>query len=347
MSRPVLTISIPTYKRAPYLSILLAQLLKELDKLDRRDQVEVLVSDNCSPDDTGEVVQHMMGCGLPVRYILNSENIGSDHNIAQCFNEARGRYVLIMGDDDVLVDGMLAALVEQLGQSSPGVVLLRAYGYDADFRSESPGTEGSWVSYDSADDFLLRASAQISLISACVINKQLLEPLDANRFVGGNLVQVHLVLKALLQARTGMSYEGYAVACKRNNSGGYAFSQVFVLELGRILDLYQAEGLSLETIQRYESRLLRAFHPYYVWRQLRFAPGDLALSQQHFEARFGGRWEYEVLIRPIYCLPRPAAWLWGAIVAALGRASGGELRRGLHFLYHTGVRFLRGTKVAR
>ena len=47
---PLLTIGIPTYNRAKFLRRLLEQLRTELAGLDG--QVEVLVSDNASTDDT-------------------------------------------------------------------------------------------------------------------------------------------------------------------------------------------------------------------------------------------------------------------------------------------------------
>jgi len=331
-SRPTLTIAVPTYNRAAYLSLQLEQLGRERSGLEEPQQVELLVSDNCSPDETRSVVEAASSGGLQLRYLRNTANIGSDRNIAQCFNEARGRYVLIMGDDDLLVDGVLVQLIRLLQDTTPGVVLLRPFGYDQDFRAECPGSEGEWITYRDAGSFLLRAGAHITLISACVIRKELLEPLNATQFVGGNLVQVHLVLRAIMKSEVNVSFEGFAVACKRNNSGGYVFSQVFVQELSSILEQYRADGLTNDLIHRYESRLLTAFYPYYIWRQTRAPSSDLALSEEHFDSRFGGRWEYRLLIRPMFTLPRPMALIWGTAAMALGRILGGDLRRGMHLV---------------
>lgn len=333
MNKTLLTIAIPTYNRASFLSLLLDQLFSEVNGVGPNCDVEILISDNASSDSTQDIVANVARSGFEITYVRNNTNIGSDRNIAQCFNMALGRYVLIMGDDDLLVDGMLGGLLTNLKERSPGVALLRAYGFDEDFRSESPGTDGNWVTYHSVDAFLMRAGAQITLISACVINKQLIAPLDTNQFVDSSLVQVHLVLRALLASSSSISYEGHAIACKRNNSGGYSYAQVFVENLGAILDFYQSYGLSLKVISKYESNLLRSHHPYYLWRIIRSDYRQLSLSEKYFVARFRSRWEYNFLIKPMFSLPRPLAWVWGAVIVLVGRlAVRGGIRRGIVFL---------------
>ncbi|MDB5896191.1 MAG: hypothetical protein JWQ88_3722 [Rhodoferax sp.] len=329
--RPLLTIAIPTFRRARYLEMHLRQLAREL-ALVPLGSVEVIVSDNCSDDTTPEVVRQALAGGMPLRSLRNAENIGSDRNTAQCFDEAAGEYVLIMSDDDLLVDGILPLLLERLSARDAGVLLLRSFGYDHDFRAEAPSVTGTWKEYRDPADFLQRAGALITLISACVIHKAALEPMAASEFAGGHLVQLHLVLRALLQAPVNASYEGYAVACKRNNSGGYEFSQVFVQELGTIVDSYRSAGLSDQAVRNLESRLLAGYYPYNVWRQFRLSPQQLKISRQHFEQRYSGRWQYHLLVQPVFMLPRPLAWLWGAAATAVGRAASGDLQRGLAFV---------------
>lgn len=323
----LLTIAIPTWNRARYLEIALSQLTREKHNLT---EVEILVSDNASTDDTSDVVSQAVATGLAIRYLRNEKNIGSDRNIAQAFNESSGQYVVIMGDDDVLVDGILAQLIYHLTVEKPSVVFLRSYGFNSDFKTESPGSKGEWLSYKSAEAFLLRAGAQITLISACVVNKKLISPIDANHFVGCSLVQVHLVLLALLKGDSSLSYEGYSVACKRNNSGGYSYGQVFVENLGSILDYYIKYGLSEKVIYRFEGKLIKSHHPYYVWRDIK----NRKKNSQYFENRFAKRWDYILFIKPMFGLAWPFSYLWGIIFIIFGRLIfGGDLRRSIFFIF--------------
>lgn len=342
MKRPLLTISIPTYSRASYLEILLGQLRKEVAALEDPDVVEVLITDNASPDNTEQVVLQSINQGLALRYLRNAQNIGSDRNIAKAFNEASGSYVLIMGDDDVLVDGALVTLLARLNQLSPGVLLLGAYGYELDFQTELPRVGNGYFELTSAGEFLRKAGAKITLISACVINKEIIEPVDANSFIGENLVQVHLVLRALLATTNSVICDEYSVACKRNNSGGYLYAEVFVKNLGDILDSYITHGLSHEDIFTFDSHLLRSHHPYYVWRNLGSGQGALELSKTYFDNRFNSNVAYWILIKPMFFLPRPLAWLWGLFSTIISRiVFGGDLIRAFYFIKNRLMRFLR------
>jgi len=334
---PRLTIAIPTWQRARFLALTLAQLQREIETLPldaRPALVEVLISDNGSADETPVVVAAAQEAGLVLRYVRNPENIGSDANIAQCFNLALGQYVLILGDDDLFVDGALGWLLQTLARRTWGVVCLRPYGFEKDFRREHPGGSGADLEFGNGGDFLAAIGALLTLISSCVINKQILGELDANQFCGSNLVQVHLVVRAALEGGDNLFASRYLMACQRNNSGGYDFSQVFVFNLGQVLDSYQTAGLSPAAIRRLETRLLLAFHPFYLFRQRLSRSGDRAATAARFTARFGDRCLYRLWVAPILWLPRPLALSWGAGVTLVGRMLNGELRRGITFAWN-------------
>jgi abequosyltransferase len=329
---PLLTIAIPTWNRATFLALNLEQLSHE--GLGVQDMVEVLVSDNASSDDTPHVVAETIAGGLPVRYIRNAENIGSDCNIAQCFNLASGQYVMILSDDDILVDGALALLLDLLRDGQYGVVALRPYGYVRDFRSEYPGGKGVIQKFSDIGEFVVKLGVFSTLISSPVISKKLLAGVDARDFCGTNLVQTYLVYQAAMAAQHNLWVDRYLVACKRNNSGGYAFSQVFVDRFGAVLDRYQEAGLPAAAVTRLESRLMTGYYPFYVWRQ-RLADGeDMDAAWIRFKKRFAGRWEFNLFVAPIFRLPRLLALAWGVLAITVGRVLNGDAWRGLHFLWH-------------
>lgn len=332
IASPLLSIAIPTWNRANFLALNLERLSLEAPDVWRR--AEILVSDNASVDDTQQVVEGAIASGLPVRYLRNAENIGSDANIAQCFNLARGNFVLILGDDDLFVDGALSALLERLASNDYGVVCMKPYGFEKDFRKEYPGTFGSEKVFDNAGLFLAAIGPLMTLISSCVINKKLLPNIDARQFCGDNLVQVHLVLRAALAARENLFLDRYLIACKRNNSGGYDFSQVFVSNLGAVLDSCKPLGFTESAILAIESRLMLAYYPFYLLRQRVAKSGDLHATLARFEARFHGRFLFKYWLLPIMRLPRPLGILWGGMATVIGRVLNGDLRRGMAFAWN-------------
>ncbi len=102
--RPLLTIAIPTYNRSRYLAELLEVLQPQLsDEL----RVELLIADNASTDETPALCKRLIDGGLACRYIRNAANIGADANFLLCFSEARGKYVWLLGDDDIVLPGAL------------------------------------------------------------------------------------------------------------------------------------------------------------------------------------------------------------------------------------------------
>jgi abequosyltransferase len=330
--RPKLSIAIPTYKRAAFLALTLAQLRQEIASV-APGAVEVVVSDNCSPDETPAVVAAAIDAGLPIRSIRNDSNIGSDRNIAQVFNLARGEYVLILGDDDLFVDGALATLLARLSERTYGVVCLRPYGYVNDFRREYPGGAGPDRLFTDCASFLCAIGEYLTLISACVINKRLIDDVEAGHFVGGNLTQVHLGLAAALAASHNLYVTRYSVACKRNNSGGYEFWRVFADELWDILDAYRGPKLPASGIRAVQTRYIFRFYPFYLLRERRDGGPGVEDARKRLRARFGDRMLFWVWLAPILFGPRPLALAWGAFTTFVGRGLTGDLRRGLAFAF--------------
>jgi abequosyltransferase len=120
-----LTIAFPTYNRAALLDRQLAWLARALAGHER--DCEILVSDNCSPDETPEVVERWRGAlserGASVRVNRHAKNVGAIRNIAFCITSARARHVWTVGDDDLIEDGALAYVLAQLRQH-PDLALL-------------------------------------------------------------------------------------------------------------------------------------------------------------------------------------------------------------------------------
>ena len=333
----LLTIAIPTWNRAAYLAQNLAQLHSEMAGL-AAGLVEVIVSDNCSDDATPSVVRTAIESGLPVRYVRNESNVGWALNFIQCFDLARGTYVLLLGDDDMFVDGALALLLARLRHAHYGVVCLRPYGFDHDFRKEHPGGVGRERIFQDANEFLVTISHCFTLTSACVINKSVLPTVDSKQFCKGDLAVFHLVLRAALVARENLYIDRYLVASKRQNSFAYEYTEVFVGQLWRILDAHIEWGLSKKAVHTIERDKLLSYYPFYLLDLRARRRGNLSVTFDHFARRFKNRWLFKYWLAPIILLPRPLAIIWGAGTTLVGRVLGGDLRRGIKFAWTRLVR---------
>ena len=115
----ILSICIPTYNRLPFLKELLPAILRQVDA--GRDEVEVVVSDNASTDDTADYLRSLLNPCL--RWWTNETNIGGDRNFLKCVAEARGEYVWLFGDDDIMPAGAVDMVLDFLRQHHPALLI--------------------------------------------------------------------------------------------------------------------------------------------------------------------------------------------------------------------------------
>lgn len=98
----ILSICIPTYNRKSFLENCLNSILKSA--INYGNQVEICVSDNHSTDGT-EFIVNKYSAILNLKTSRNSKNLGSSANILKAVSMARGEYVWIIGDDDLILPG--------------------------------------------------------------------------------------------------------------------------------------------------------------------------------------------------------------------------------------------------
>lgn len=95
-SELLVTIGIPTYNRADrYMRDALRSALAQTYS-----NLEIIVSDNCSKDGTTELVNSFND--PRIRYFRHEKNIGANNNFNFALNQAKGKYFLLLQDDDLI-----------------------------------------------------------------------------------------------------------------------------------------------------------------------------------------------------------------------------------------------------
>lgn len=106
---PLVTIGISTYNRAnEFLPVCLQSAVAQ-----GYANLEILVSDNASSDDTEGVVKRL--ADARVRYVKQPRNLGANGNFNYCLDHARGEFFLLLHDDDLLDPDMIERCAEALG----------------------------------------------------------------------------------------------------------------------------------------------------------------------------------------------------------------------------------------
>ncbi|MCL4543444.1 MAG: glycosyltransferase [Chloroflexi bacterium] len=124
--RPRVSVLIPTYNRADLLLHTMHSVLAQ-----DFDDFEVVVSDDCSTDDTREVAESFRDSR--VTYRRNDSNLGYGGNLNEGARSCRGEFLYLLGHDDILLDGALRATVEAFDLSeNVGLVTRPYYWFDSD-----------------------------------------------------------------------------------------------------------------------------------------------------------------------------------------------------------------------
>jgi len=108
-NQKLITICVPTYYRAKNV----VGLVQELLDFELNDQIEILVIDNDSPDNTFEELSKFSHHNN-VSIFKNEKNIGFTRSLLRCFNLCKTEYLIYLPDDDILYKDGISELLSFL-----------------------------------------------------------------------------------------------------------------------------------------------------------------------------------------------------------------------------------------
>lgn len=116
-----LSVLIPTYNREDRLKKSLTSYTCE-----KIQDVEFVVIDNCSMDNTEALVRKFMAKDNRIKYFKNPTNLGYNRNLFRGFLEAEADWLCILPDDDAIETGFLSELIEKIDQNNDCSIILCA-----------------------------------------------------------------------------------------------------------------------------------------------------------------------------------------------------------------------------
>jgi abequosyltransferase len=316
--RPLLTIAIPTYNRASFLKQNLSSLF---DQLVAESRVELIVSDNASTDATPEVVAQFVGRGLPLRFLHNASNLGADANFLQCFEQARGKYVWIFGDDDILIGGGIAAILSYCELKEYDILYLNHFPLYDVYKPRTCKARIAATEMSDAREFARRINIFFTFISGNIINKDRVlasNPSPFSELIGSYLMQLGWTYAALNGFERGLYIEERLIGARANNVGGYKLLEVFGSSLVRVTrDRLHSENLRHlifnGTIQRFWPTMI------YRYKNENVTFEDSGHPREILGAAFKDNYRYWVYVFPILLVPPPLAACWLLAVRIVNR----------------------------
>jgi glycosyltransferase involved in cell wall biosynthesis len=128
----ILSVTIPTYNRVNYLKSMLKSVIDQIVDNNLFDEVEVIISDNCSTDSTSDYIKEVIANygNIQIVYNRNVQNIGVVKNIVELVKLAKGKFWMFYGDDDLMYENSLVEIIACLKKNiETPVFVFKHYGY--------------------------------------------------------------------------------------------------------------------------------------------------------------------------------------------------------------------------
>lgn len=263
---PLLSLYVPTYNRAALLPQALQAILGQITP-EIASWVEVIVVDNASLDETPAVVQKAQA-DFPdagVRYVRRPVNIGPDANFTDSPNLAHGEFIYMLSDDDILLPGAIARLLE----------LIRAYpeldaiALNVSHFTEDPANQDMRVGFPLTEDkiiqdrdqALLLFGSHLTFLSSMAFRRSTVAGKDYSSRRDTNFAQAYLFLDVLLSARGLYVTSRRYLAMRQDNAQGYSVFRVFLTNFKQVMQYARQLGYSAKVVQTVlDQHLLNVYH---------------------------------------------------------------------------------------
>ena len=199
----ILSIAIPTYNGSAHILETLESIRNQAGEY--KDLIEIFVSDNASDDGTDQIISgYQINNQCNITYSKNIKNLGFDRNVDLCFKKASGKYVWLLGDDDLLKTGALSTVLKILHEHPNLKVIL------VNFEQRNRNLEKlpnqtiiphSQYCWD-AESFLINSKARYNLVSSLIFERDAWNSAEISEGIGSNFIHVYALFKIILHSNS-------------------------------------------------------------------------------------------------------------------------------------------------
>ena len=169
MKKNILSIVIPTYNRSELLDISLCNLISTVRKFN----IEIIVSDNASTDNTESVVRSRINDYSELKYFRQPTNVGYDRNVMNCYNYASTDYIWILGDAYQIVKEQLENVICKLDEGVYQGIVMNALNRIQNIPSKI---------YNDPSNLLSDLGWHMTLLNSFVISKEFTKNIACERY---------------------------------------------------------------------------------------------------------------------------------------------------------------------
>jgi GT2 family glycosyltransferase len=190
MENKLLSIFIPTFNRGHLISETLDSFIEQIAEY----QIPIIISDNCSTDDTFHVVQSYI-CKYPfIKYSKNPANLGFDGNVVKMTGLVSTKYCWLFGDDDIINKGAIDIVLKAI-KNNFDLVVVNASLNSVDLSSQIAYRhlaidKDKLYTGEEIEKAFLDLVSYTSFIGGLIIKKELWDNVDFTKYLKTGFVHV-------------------------------------------------------------------------------------------------------------------------------------------------------------
>ncbi len=197
MKYPLLSICIATYNRADFIGETLDSIICQLS-----DEVEVVVVDGASTDNTQTVMERYATNTPSLRYIRLPQKGGVDQDFCKAVEYAEGDYCWLFSDDDLFKPGAIQRVIKEL-RNDHSLVIVNADVMNRDFSiqlqtSMLDNTEDEIYQPGNLGALFSRIVPTISFIGCVIIKRATWQQREHTHYFGTEFIHVGVIFQAQL-----------------------------------------------------------------------------------------------------------------------------------------------------
>jgi len=208
MTKPRLSVCIATYNRAGHIGETLESIISQIT-----DEVEIVIVDGASTDDTGSVVKRYVEVCRQIRYIRLPSKGGVDKDYCKAVELAQGEYCWLFPDDDLLKPDAISTVLNEVSKGF-SLIVVNAQVMNKDF---SKVLEEKRLQIDKneiydglkLEQLFHRVIPYISFIGSVVVNRDVWMQREKTRYFGTEFIHVGVIFQAFLPAQALVIAEPY------------------------------------------------------------------------------------------------------------------------------------------
>ena len=168
----------------------------------RGEEVEIVVLDGASTDNTGEVVARLQALHPFIRYVFQEKNGGVDRDYDMAVGLAQGEYCWLMSDDDLVKPGAVDLVLRAISRE-PSLIIVNADLWNVDFSVRIDARRLLFEhdrSYGPSEFERLfeETSAYLTYIGAVVIRRDVWQSRPREPWLGSYFIHVGVIFQERL-----------------------------------------------------------------------------------------------------------------------------------------------------